>query len=100
MTEITPRPQDANHARLMQIVSDLEQELQKVPATPELAQKLSDDFARLKSHLNETPPASAPAEEHQNKIRSSTRELIDSLEGAVLKDSPYVAELGRILGMI
>lgn len=34
MTEITPRPQDANHARLMQIVSDLEQELQKVPAPP------------------------------------------------------------------
>jgi len=50
--------------------------------------------------LTETPPASAPVEEHQNKIRSSTRELIDSLEGAVLKDSPYVAELGRILGMI
>jgi len=100
MSEPLLRQDDAKHARLKQLLADLETELQQIPADSLYAASLKRDFAALKLHL-ELPEANPGILREQiGRTRHSAQELMDTVEGAILKDSPYVAELGRILGMI
>src|SRR5450830_1529263 len=100
MTDPVLHQDDAHHVRLKQILADLEQELQKIPVDNPQARTLKSDFDALKSHLDTHEVSAGLLREHIGKTRNSAMELMDSVEGAILKDSPYVAELGRILGMI
>lgn len=100
MSDPILRQDDTHHARLKQILAELEQELQNVTVDTPQAQTLRQDFAVLKSHLDTPEVEAGVLREHIGKTRNSAMELMDSVEGAILKDSPYVAELGRILGMI
>jgi hypothetical protein len=100
MSEPLLRPDDAKHARLKQLLADLEIELQQIPADSLYAASLKRDFAALKLHL-ELPEANPGILREQiGRTRHSAQELMDTVEGEILKDSPYIAELGRILGMI
>lgn len=94
------RQDDTHHVRLKQILAELEQELQNIPVDSPEAKTLRDDFAVLKSHLDSPEVEAGVLRQHIGKTQSSAMNLMDSVEGAILKDSPYVAELGRILGMI
>jgi len=100
MSEPILRQDDVNHVRLKQILVELEQALQDIPADSAHAQTLKNDFAALKNHLDTPEVEAGVLREHIGKTRNSAQDLMDSVEGAILKDSPYVAELGRILGMI
>ncbi|WP_050467566.1 hypothetical protein [Herbaspirillum chlorophenolicum] len=87
---------DFNHQRLLQMVNEFELELQKQPADSLDAQQLREDIARLKEHLSAPQP-------HTGSVRDSWQSLrraADSVENAVLKDSPYIAEMGRIIGLM
>ena len=89
----TPR---FDHQRLLDMVGEFEQELQKLPAGSPDAQQLSQDIARLKEHLAAPQP-------HPGSVRDSwhaLRRAADSVENTVLKDSPYIAEMGRIIGLL
>ena len=89
----TPR---FDHQRLLQMVNEFELELQKQPADSLDAQQLREDIARLKTHLSAPQP-------HTGSVRDSWQSLrraADSVENAVLKDSPYIAEMGRIIGLM
>ncbi len=87
-------------ARLTQIVTEFESELQKLPSHSEQSRKLSEDITRLKNHLTSSDVAAEHLHESLHTMRTSAQELVDSVEGKVLQDSPYLAELGRILGMV
>ena len=100
MSDPILRQDDANHVRLKHILAELEQALQDIPADSPQAALVRKDFALLKSHLDSPEVEAAVLREHIGKTRNSAQDLMDSVEGAILKDSPYVAELGRILGMI
>ncbi|MBB5393333.1 MULTISPECIES: hypothetical protein [unclassified Herbaspirillum] len=87
---------DFDHQRLLQMVNEFELELQKQPPGSLDAQQLSADIARLKEHLSAPQP-------HTGSVRDSWQSLrraADSVENAVLKDSPYIAEMGRIIGLM
>ncbi|MFJ3046640.1 hypothetical protein ACIPEN_12495 [Herbaspirillum chlorophenolicum] len=87
---------DFDHQRLLQMVNEFELELQKQPADSLGAQQLREDIARLKEHLSAPQP-------HTGSVRDSWQSLrraADSVENAVLKDSPYIAEMGRIIGLM
>ena len=91
---------DANHVRLKNILAELEQALQNIPPETPQAAALKQDFLLLKSHLEQTEVHSSVLHEQIDKTRNSAHELLQSVEGAILKESPYITEIGRILGMI
>jgi len=100
MSEQNLHQNDANHSRLKQILAELETALQHIPADTPNVETLRRDFASLKQHL-ELPSAETGLLRAQiSKTQSSAQDLMDTVEGEILKDSPYLAELGRILGMI
>jgi hypothetical protein len=85
-----------DHQRLLLMVAEFERELQKLPADSSEARQLREDIARLKEHL-EAPQLQAGA---LRDSWQSLRHAADSVENAVLKDSPYIAEMGRIIGLL
>lgn len=100
MSDPILRQDDANHVRLTHILAELEAALQNIPADTPHAASLKRDFAALKQHLQSPEVEAGVLRDHIGKTRNSAQELMDTVEGEILKDSPYVAELGRILGMI
>lgn len=91
---------DAPHARLKQLLAEFEAELHNIPAGSAEADTLRADVAALKQHLEASDVPDDLMREHLGKTRNSVQNLMDSMEGAILRDSPYLAELGRILGMM
>ena len=100
MSEPTLRQDDANHARLKQILAELESEVQQIPVDALYADSLKRDVAALRQHLELPEANTGVLREQIGRTRRSAQELMDTVEGEILKDSPYIAELGRILGMI
>nr|WP_314623532.1 hypothetical protein [uncultured Noviherbaspirillum sp.] len=87
-----------NLERINRLVSDLEQELARAPDRDEV-QRLRHEIEILRTALN----ASAGRDVNDDDLhsaRSSFQRMSAAVENEVLKDSPYIAELGRILGMV
>lgn len=87
--------------RISKLVSDLEQELDTAPADSPRVQALKDELVVLKRTLA-SPEDDVAAGMHKQLHSTHGRldDLVASVEGEVLKDTPYLTELGRILGMI
>lgn len=100
MSQPTLRQEDAKHIRLKHILAELEEELAHIPADTFHAANLKHDFATLKHHLEAPEVEASVLRAHLGKTRNTAQKLMDSVEGEIFKDSPYVAELGRILGLI
>jgi|GEM_PF-461259 len=86
--------------RVNQLLSQLEQELASLPADTPHLENLRNEVNALKTVLS--PAGSRPGGfgEHAHSLRTSLQNMTATVEGEVLKDSPYIAELGRILGMV
>ncbi|MDB5775315.1 MAG: hypothetical protein JWP38_1448 [Herbaspirillum sp.] len=82
-----------NLERIHALVAELEAELANAPPGAPEVQNLRDEIETLKNVLN-SPKIK------EGWILESLHSVRDSVEGTVLKDSPYVAEIGRILGLI
>lgn len=95
----TAQHADFSLERISRLVSDLEQELAKAPSGSPGLSALHDEINMLKQTLAGTDQ-SDKAVEQLHGIRSSLTEFAASVEGEVLKDTPYLTELGRILGFI
>ncbi|MFL9926076.1 hypothetical protein PQR62_17505 [Herbaspirillum lusitanum] len=96
MSDNTSDTQHFNHQRLLQILASFEEELKKLPADAPEARQLHQDIARLKEHLTAAQP-------HPGSLRDSFQSLrnaADTVEGAILRDSPYLTEMGRIVGLL
>jgi hypothetical protein len=87
-----------NLERINLLVSDLEQELARAPDRDEV-QRLRHELEVLRTALNAAAGRTATDEE-LHSARSSFQRMSAAVENEVLKDSPYIAEIGRILGMV
>lgn len=85
-----------DHQRLLDMVGQFEAELQKLPAGSTEADQLREDIARLRHHLSQPQPHAGQVGDTWHSLRRAA----DSLENQVLKDSPYITEMGRIIGLI
>jgi hypothetical protein len=87
-----------NLERINLLVSDLEQELARAPEREEV-QRLRQELEVLRAALNASAGGTA-SDEDLHSARSSFQRMSAAVENEVLKDSPYIAEIGRILGMV
>ncbi len=86
--------------RIAKLVSDLEQELVDAPVDSPKVAALRDEISALKQTLA-SEEATHPALESQlHGTRRQLDHLVASVEGEVLRDTPYLTELGRILGLV
>lgn len=82
-----------DHERLLRVVGEFEAELAKLDPDSVQAQQLRADVALLKQHLSADEPQPA-------KVGDAWQSLRDNVENQVLRDSPYLSEIGRILGLV
>ena len=90
----------ASLERVSALVSDLEQELSLVSIDSLKLKALKDEITTLKSTLQ---AADMPSEGWQLQLKSTHSRLDDfiaSIEGEALKDTPYLTEMARILGLV
>lgn len=86
--------------RVAQLLAQLEQELASMPPDTPHLDKLRNELGALKAALPPSGPRQAAVGERAHSLRASLQNMTATVEGEVLKDSPYIAELGRILGMV
>ncbi len=86
--------------RIARLVSDLEQELEAAPAGSPKVNALRAEIGVLKRTLASPDGAGPEITEQLQGVRGRLTEVVASVEGEALKDTPYLVELGRILGLV
>lgn len=86
--------------RITQLVSDLEQELQTAPVGSAKLDSLREEIAVLKRTLEQPEGTSGELGDHLHGVRRRLSEVLTHVEGEALKDTPYLVEFGRILGLV
>lgn len=86
--------------RITQLVSDLEQELEAAPLGSAKLDALRGEIAVLKRTLEQPEASSVQLSDHLHGVRSRLSEVLANVEGEALKDTPYLVEFGRILGLV
>jgi len=87
-------------ARIQNLLSDLEQELASLPDTSSRVQALKAEIEALRQTLSISASDSPQIARQLQGTHSALDDLVASIEGEILRDTPYVAELGRILGLM
>lgn len=106
----TPRPQaplqqSARHPefsldRVSHLIAALEQELANAPPDLPNVQDLRQEIETLKRTLASPEQSDSGIDEGLYAIRDRLQDMTARVEGEVLKDSPYITEIGRILGLV
>ena len=91
---------DFSLERIARLVSDLEQELAAAPPGSPKVDALRAEIAVLKRTLAGPDGATPELTEQLHGVRGKLSEVVASVEGEALKDTPYLVELGRILGLV
>lgn len=86
--------------RIRHLVSDLEQELAAAPEDSPRVQALKTELEALRQVLDENETASPEVAEQLKGTHGVLDDLMASVEGEILRDTPYLAEMGRILGLV
>jgi hypothetical protein len=86
--------------RITQLVSDLEQELLAAPPGSAKLDALREEIAVLKHTLEQPEGSSGELSDHLQGVRGRLSEVLANVEGEALKDTPYLVEMGRILGLV
>ena len=85
---------------IQNLLSDLEQELVSIPDTSIHVQAVKAEIEALKQTLTGNSSDSPKIAQQLQVTHSALDDLVASIEGEILRDTPYVAELGRILGLM
>jgi alkylhydroperoxidase family enzyme len=85
---------------LLQKLAEFEAELGHLPPDGLDARQLQDDVARLRQHLTEPAPEPSALRDAWQSVRDSAHRTADSVENQVLRDSPAISEIGRIIGLL
>jgi hypothetical protein len=93
-------PQQFSIGRINRLISDLELELAKAPSDTPNLHSLREEIEALKHTLQSDQTTPAHVSEGLHTIRGRLHNMTEVVEGEILKDSPYIAEIGRILGMV
>ena len=86
--------------RISRLVFDLEQELASAPSDSPRVQAMREELAMLKRTLSGTDAQADRLRQQLHGTHGKLDGLVASVEGEVLKDTPYLTELGRILGLV
>ena len=80
------------------LVAGLEQDLQKFSAGAADLQTVKDEVEALRRVLGSDQKDSA-LRAALHAVRQALERAIETVEGEAIRDWPYIAEIGRILGM-
>jgi hypothetical protein len=86
--------------RVSKLVSDLEQELALVPSDSPKFAALKTEIDSVKQKLKMPDQASDGLQHHLKGTHSRLEDWIATVEGQALKDTPYLTELARIVGLV
>ena len=86
--------------RIQDLLSDLEQELASIPATSARVHALKIEIEALKHTLSSNTSDMPKVAQQLKGTHNALDDLVASIEGEILRDTPYVAEMGRILGLM
>ena len=86
--------------RIARLVSDLEQELAAAPAGSPKVDALRAEIEVLKRTLASPEAATPELKDQLHGVRGRLNDVVASVEGEALKDTHYLVELGRILGLV
>lgn len=86
--------------RIRHLVSDLEQELAAAPEDSPRVQALKTELQVLRQRLDDSDIALPGVGQQLKDTHGVLDDLMASVEGEILRDTPYLAEMGRILGLV
>ncbi|MGE5650849.1 MAG: hypothetical protein ACM34A_11700 [Bacillota bacterium] len=86
--------------RVRSLVAALEQELANAPADAPDVQTLKGEIATLKQMLASPGDQERQVRESLHTVHNTFQDMTARVESEVLRDSPYIAEIGRILGLV
>ena len=86
--------------RIQNLLSDLEQELASIPDTSVRVQALKVEIEALKQTLSSSTSDVPKVAQQLRGTHNALDDLVANIEGEILRDTPYVAEMGRILGLM
>lgn len=92
--------QPTHHQRLLETANKFEEELKQLSGDKLEVQQLQADFARLKAQISEPEPHAGSVREALEALRASAHETAEAVETRVIRDSVYLTELGRIVGLL
>ena len=81
------------------LVADLERDLRRLSAGSADLQTVRDEVEALRSVLQSPAPRDKGLRPALHAVRQALERAIDTVEGEAIRDWPYIAEIGRILGM-
>lgn len=90
--------QEVSLDRIRHLISDLEQELERADIPQ--AHDVRKEIDTLKQMLASPEKKEGWIGERLHSIRDGLQDMTARVEGEVLRDSPYIAEIGRILGLV
>lgn len=86
--------------RIQNLLSDLEQELASIPDTSARVQALRAEIEALKETLSTSTSETSQVAQQLRGAHEALDDLVANIEGEILRDTPYLAEMGRILGLV
>jgi hypothetical protein len=99
-TDSGPKSLPFSLERIHVLLSDIEQELASIPDKSSRVQALKAEIDALKHTLRSSASDSSQVAQQLRGTHNALDDLVASIEGEILRDTPYVAELGRILGLV
>ncbi|EJN08416.1 hypothetical protein [Herbaspirillum sp. YR522] len=100
MTDTSLPSTALDRQNLLLKLAEFEAELDRLPPDGPEARRLRDDVARLKQHLTDPTPEPGGLRDAWQSLRESAQRTADNVENQVLRDSPAIAEIGRIIGLL
>ncbi|KIF83579.1 hypothetical protein TSA66_08630 [Noviherbaspirillum autotrophicum] len=95
-----PSPSGFSLERVRHLVAALEQELANAPADAPQVQTMKEEIATLKHMLASPDNQEGDVRERLHTVHNTFQDMTARVESEVLRDSPYIAEIGRILGLV
>lgn len=86
--------------RVRSLVAAMEQELANAPADRPDVQALRQEIETLKQVLANGDNQHGLVKEKLHTVRGTLQDMTARVESEVLQDSRYIAEIGRILGLV
>ncbi|HEV8110660.1 MAG TPA: hypothetical protein VGP97_24365 [Burkholderiales bacterium] len=81
------------------LIAALQRDLAKVSAGSADLQILEGEVEALRNVLVSPRPKRRRVKEALHDIRAALEHALETVEGEAIRDWPYIAEIGRILGM-
>ena len=86
--------------RISRLISDLEQELSTASPDSPKVKALKEELALLKRTISASDSEAEQLRLQLHGTHGKLGDLVASVEGEVLRDTRYLTELGRILGLV